>query len=107
MADNVQIRLVGSKPEDTITILQDPVNAEAEYSSVRRWADLATIREIIEKHADADVYTWALCILPGQPGGTACVVMHDYLSHETIELPITVTKDGVLYEVTQVPLQYA
>ena len=109
MADNIQVRIVGTGPQDTITIEQSTDGPWTAYSDVRRWCDLPTIHRIIDLHTLSDVYTWALAILPASVrGGTPCVVLHDYLSHETTELAITLTPEGtVLYNVTPVPLTYA
>lgn len=110
MTDNVQVRLVGTKPTETITILQDPVDPTVSYEEIRRWADLSTIRQIQDAHETSSVYTWALFVLrPAVGGGIPVVVLFDYISHESTVLPVAFSPDqGVwLFDVTAVPLTYA
>jgi len=108
MANNIEVRIVGTGPQDIVTIEQQHDGPWSAYGDVRRWCDLPTIHKIIELHTFSDVYTWALAILPPSVrGGTPCVVLHDYLSHTTVELDIALTDEGIKYNVTPVPLTYA
>ena len=108
MTDNIQVRLVGTPPVQTITIIQDILDPNLSYDEVRRWADFSAVRQIQEAHETSSVYTWALFVTNYKADGIPVVLYYDYLSHEATILPVAYSEQhGVLYDVTVVPLQYA
>ena len=108
MTDNVQVRLVGTDPDQAVTIQQTIINPNLPYESLNRWADMSTIKEIMEAHTNSRVYTWVLYVLPSEiRGGTPRVFYYDYVNVVATELPLAFSQThGVLYDITMVPLTY-
>lgn len=105
MADNILVRLPGTRPWDTIPIMRDVPTSIDEPTKL--WAQLPEIKRIIYLHSNSSVYTWTLVILPAR-SGLHTVVMYDYLNHREYILPMAVDAEGnLLYEVTRVPLVYS